>query len=187
MRSAAWVETLLALVLPPERAAAVAGDLMEDPPEGRPVWISVARIAAASVWQDLQTFLVPMAGAAAVWWFAYLFMSVAYTFFGNLVLYLLNHHTGLELLMDLPWPPPPPSPESWTGPFIWWAWVPFQAGGWMARCWPGREVSAWFVLAVFWILLAALTKIALPAIGLVQVFALAGAVNARRRGNLQAS
>ena len=182
MRRAALAESILALVLPRERAAAIAGDLMEDAPGALGFWTAISGVAWGSVRRDLETFAVPMAAGAAVWWIAYGFLSVCYTFIGNLVVYFMGHHTGLELLVDLPWPPPPPSPESWIGPLFWWGMIPYQIGASVARSWPGREVSAWAALIVVWPLLGYLTKTDLPALPLVQAFALAGALEARRRG-----
>lgn len=174
-------ESILALVLPPDRATAIAGDLIEDAPGPLGVWAAVLRIVCDYVWGDLRRFFLPMAAGAAAWWFLYAVQSVVYTFLGNLLVYLAGHHTGLELLTDLPWPPPPPSPDSWVGPLVWWAAMPYACARGMARRWPGREVAAWTALTVAWGAMSVVTKIPLPAVPVVPLFTLLGALDARRR------
>ncbi len=181
MRDAALAEAILSLVLAPDRAAEIAGDLLESERRPLALWTAVFRISAGYVWCELSRFFVPMAAGAAAFWLLYALQSLFYSFVGNLLVYVADHHTGLELVADLPWPPPPPSPESWVGPLMWGAVMPYLCARSLVRRWPGRELAAWTALTFAWVALSAITKTPMPALPLVQLFTLLGALDARRR------
>jgi hypothetical protein len=53
MPRARLAERILSLVVTPDRAASIVGDLVEASPAGRTLWTSVARIGISLLWKDV--------------------------------------------------------------------------------------------------------------------------------------
>ena len=109
MRKADVAEALLSLVGSPERARSFVGDLMEE--RGHGVlwfWRSVTRLWLAMLGRDVMTAPATMAIGCTIAWFVYMLFSAVLALIGYVVVtlawgiaYVLNNHTGLELLTDL--------------------------------------------------------------------------------------
>lgn len=88
MDSARIAEWILALVIPPDRAATTLGDWMEDARERGPVWFwsCVFRTVAAQVWSDLTDDPVFLATLALRAFFHNIFIALRAFFLFCLVL-----------------------------------------------------------------------------------------------------
>jgi hypothetical protein len=197
MRSGRAAQALLSLVLPEARAAAVVGDLLEDPAaRGLRFWVDVARTAAGALGRSLATAPPGMFGAAVVGWFVYMLASLLFTLAGVLLLYvvwallyLAASHTGVELITDaagwrVGWPDLDAAAPL-VGLVAMCLVAPFWFGRESARRFHGSEVTAGVIVALVWQLMAVLVPFALftrataaimPVIG---VCVIAGAVRAR--------
>ena len=183
MRRDVAAEWILRLVMSRERAAAVAGDLLEDS-AGRDsswFWISMAGTIASTVWRDAQTHAWQLAGVSAAGFFFQMILSVGANLAAWLVwtsVHFVRDHTGLELL--LPGASLPLSVPVWVTIFYLRLLVPFEVGRWVARRAPGRELSSGLVMMLLWPLLASLTKSPYE-FAWVSQFALLGAICERWR------
>jgi hypothetical protein len=201
VRKADLAETLLSLVGSTERAHAFVGDLIEERDRGRLwFWRSVTRLWFAMLGRDLMSAPVAMAICCAVAWFLYMLLSAALVLAGYVVVtlawgiaYVLNNHTGLELLTDalrirFAWPPIPDAATYAIQAAVLWAIAPFQIGRGSARYWRGHEVSLAVVMLFVWMVMAAFVPVVgigirvRPAmVPVIAMFVLAGALFERSR------
>jgi hypothetical protein len=120
VRKAAVAETLLSLVGSAERARSFVGDLIEEREHGRVLVLAIGDAPLArDARRDLLSAPLAMAISCIVAWFLYMLLSVVLALAGYVVVtlawgiaYVLNNHTGLELMTDLlrirfKWPPIP--------------------------------------------------------------------------------
>jgi hypothetical protein len=195
-------ELLLALVAPRDRAAAAVGDLLEDMPRrGRTwFWLSMLRTAAGCVWRDITAAPLRMAAAAAVGWFGYMLLVLLLLVVGYVLtvaawgaVYLITHHTGVELLADamrlrFEWAPVPPSVLrlcELTGVI---AIAPFYTGQIVAIEWKERAVAFTVMLSLVWAIMLTFAplvgmfgdRVSLGMLPLIEVFILGGVVTMRR-------
>lgn len=202
MRSDRLAEGILSLVAPDDRAASAVGDLVEEAPARGRVWFwwSVARLALSLLGRDLVSVPFTMAISSALAWFLYMGVSVVIAFAGYVlvtlawgVAYVLTHHTGLELLVDVlrvrfDWPPIP----AWTTyaiqASVLFAIAPFQIGRGSASHWRGHELSLVVVMLLTWSAMAEFLPFvgvgirATPSMMPIAVsFVLLGLVSERRR------
>ena len=163
MRKAAVAETLLSLVGSAERARSFVGDLMEEREHGRVwFWRSVTRLWLAMLGRDLLSAPIAMAICCIAAWFLYMLLSVVLALAGYVVVtlawgiaYVLNNHTGLELLTDLlrirfNWPPIPNVATYLIQAVVVFVIAPFHIGRSSARFWRGHEVSLAVVMLIIW-------------------------------------
>jgi hypothetical protein len=136
---------MLSLVVTPDRAASIVGDLVEASPSGRAPWISVACIAISLLWKDVSARpgrMLYLATAGAVMNFMFVAPFGGVIFFLGIVfvelgVMLLHHdveiavHTLLVCLAPCVAIP-----------------VPFMTGRWIARRSPGKELAPCFVLTM---------------------------------------
>jgi hypothetical protein len=161
MLRARLAETILAMTAPPDRAAAAVGDLLEDEQDSLFFWSAVARTASSMLWRELRSAHIRLVGFALLGWFVLLSFTGAGLFIGDLVvrigwamLYLMDNHTGLELLtewrnIDIPLRAPDIATK-WGGFLMGAAWLPFWAGIRFARAFPGRELVSWIAMMLAW-------------------------------------
>lgn len=201
MRKADVAETLLSLVGSPERARSFVGDLVEEGGRGRLwFWRSVARLWFAMLGRDLMSVPLAMAIGCVAAWFVYMLLSAVLVLAGYVVVtlawgiaYVLNNHTGLELLTDalrirFDWPPIPDAAMYVIQAAVLLAIAPFQIGRGSARYWRGHEVSVVIVMLFVWMAMAFFVPLvgigisARPAmVPVIVMFVLAGALFERFR------
>jgi hypothetical protein len=175
VRKADVAEALLSLVGSPERARSCVGDLIEESGHGAVwFWRSVTRLWLAMLGRDLMVAPLAMAIGCAAAWFVYMLLSAVLVLVGYVVVtlawgiaYVLNHHTGLELLTDalrvrFDWPPIPDAATYAIQAAVLLAIAPFQIGRGSARYWRGHEVSLAIVMLFVWMAMAAFV----PLVGL---------------------
>ena len=200
MRSDRLAETILSLVIAPDRSAAVVGDLVEGAGgRGRAwFWTSVARIALSSAGRDLLTKPVAMAVSAALAWFPYMALSLALALAGYVVAllawgvaYFVTNHTGLELLVSVvrlrfDWPPLPVGIGYAIQGIAFWAVAPFHIGRAAGLYWRGHELSISLVTMATWSAMSVLVPFVgvgvrsnLSAMPLILTFVLLGALSER--------
>lgn len=168
MRKADVAETLLSLVGSAERARSFVGDLMEESDRGRVwFWRAVTRLWLAMLGRDLLTAPLAMAISCVAAWFLYMLLSAVLALAAYVVVtlawgmaYVLNNHTGLELLTDLvrirfDWPPIPDAATYLIQAVVLFAIAPFHIGRGSARFFRGHEVSLAVVMLVVWTAMAA--------------------------------
>ena len=170
MRSDRLAEAILSLVAPPDHAASVVGDLMEDGAARNAFWFwrSVTRFAMRRLGRDLASLFVPMAASAAFSWFLYMGVSLVFALVGYVALtlawglaYILSQHTGVELLTDflrlrLDWPPLPPWSTYALQTVVFFAITPFCIGRASAGHWRGHELGLVIVMQVIWLAMSVL-------------------------------
>ena len=112
MLDARLAETIIVLVAPPQRAAAIVGDLLERVPRRGETWfwVSVVRTVVATVWQQIGEAPIRMAMNAILVWFGYMLaIAMLLLIFGASLIMLglgwdvLANHTAVELLARA-WP-----------------------------------------------------------------------------------
>ena len=165
MRNARIAEWILAQMFPADRAAAIAGDLLEDAASRGSGWFwrSVAETVFRSAWRELLACRGQLAAIVGGSFFLLVFLTLVASLLPPLlwsVLLLLRNHTGVELIYSS-YILPSTAPEAFARAVIG-LWVqmlvPFQIGRWAARRAVGRERLTWAVMIVGWSILAAWTK-----------------------------
>ena len=151
MRRADAAELILSLVTSPERATAIAGDLLEDAERAGSFWLAVARTAAGQLWGQLATNRTGL-GRAILRTFlmtlGFVMLGVVLMFVGLFCLIaVLKVGFGRDL----------PAMGSPAITVLFYVGVNIAVGRRIARRWPGREclVSFSFVLVMHGIALAA--------------------------------
>ncbi len=163
-------------------------------------WRSLTRIWLSQLGRDLLTAPFTMAVSSAIAWFLYMGLSLVLAFSAYVavtlvwgVAYLLTHHTGLELVVDLlrlriAWPPIPDAATWAIQAIVLFAIAPFQIGRAIAPYWRGHELSLAIVMLVIWTTMAVFVPLvgvgisASPAMMPVAVmFVLGGALGQRVR------
>jgi hypothetical protein len=202
MRDDRFAESILALVTTPDRASAAIGDLMEDLPHRSKFWfwLSTLRTAAGCVLRDLRAAPLRMAGAGIVGWFGYMLLALVLILVGYIltsvawaVLYVMTHHTGLELLSDLlhlrfEWEPPPQSVRVFSETAVMIVIAPFYVGQIAAIEWKERAVAFTVMLVLVWsVLLTVLPfkgmfgdRVSLMMLPAIELFLFVGVVKMRR-------
>ena len=173
MRSVRIAESILSLVSPSQRAAALAGDLAEESGARGSVWFwtAVVRATVALVGLEIRRAPVRLAAFGVLSWFIYMLISVVLvivSFAGGTLLwaiaYVFDNHTGLELLTTAL----SARIESWIPPRIVLyglellmlvAAAPFQVGRMAARWWAGRELVAWIAVIALWPVMGSLVPL----------------------------
>ena len=163
MRSDRLAHRILALVVPGDRAAAIAGDLIESADTRGPrwYWLSLIRVVVAVLCQDAMRTPIHMAAFAAGTWLLYMvvtFVTMAIGVFASVILwgaaYVFANHTGVELLttwLGVRVGLGPPAEAVWFVQVLMLAAVaPFQTGRLAARWWPGRELTVALVMSIVW-------------------------------------
>lgn len=160
---AALAERLLRLVEPPERVAAMIGDLIEMA-EARSRWRFWRSVLGTAVWllaAQIAGGGAALIGTALAGWFAFMAASVVLTVIcviggaaGWAVVSLVPGLTGFERLLDafrlrVQWPP------LLSLPVFWMQVLPILTIRVGARWWPGRELPLAVVCAFVWAVLAA--------------------------------
>ena len=143
MRRGDVAEAILSLAASRERAAAMAGDFVEDTTmSGGQFWWLVARTAMAQAWRQLAASPRAVAGVAIRGMLAELGIVLAACVAYALLLLVAISVLRVGFTRDVP---------DWA---VWGlAWlvshlaVPFQVGWWMARRWPGQEGAGSLALA----------------------------------------
>jgi hypothetical protein len=135
MRSGALAESILALVMTPDRAASTVGDLLEEETSRLAFWRSIAWTAVSVVWCDLSTAPLSMLGLAMYGFvIAIVISALLGGVAGLMIAGLASTVPGLSLnafvLVSVG--------LSWAGSF--------GAGMLLAHRAKGREVAACFVL-----------------------------------------
>ena len=139
MRKAAFAEIVLALVMPPERAAATAGDLLESSRGPLSFLIALARTALGAIFEQMSL------GTAAKAFFLTTGMNIA----GRLLVGTTLVAAG-RLVPGLAWMGPLVGISFlFVAPVI----VGRLAAGWM----PGREMAVWMTAVAVVLLAAPLT------------------------------
>ena len=201
MPSDRLAETILSLVIAPDRSAAAVGDLVEEA-DGRGrawFWTSVARIALSSAGRDLLTKPVAMAVSAALAWFPYMALSLVLALAGYVVAslawgvaYFVTHQTGLELLVSVlrlrfDWTPLPAGIAYAIQAIAFWVVAPFHIGRAAGLFWRGHELSISLVTMATWSAMSVLVpfvgvgvKANLSAMPLILTFVLLGALSERK-------
>ena len=170
MRRDRLAEAILSLVAPPDHAAAVVGDLMEDGAARNAFrfWQSVARVAVRRLGRDLVSLFVPMAASAAFSWFLYMGISLVFALVGYVALtlawglaYVLSQHTGVDLLTDflrlrLDWPPLPQWATYALQAVVFFAITPICIGRVSAGHWRGHELALVIIVQVIWLAMSVL-------------------------------
>ncbi len=144
MHKAEVAEWVLSLVVSQERAAAIVGDLMEsDESSGRvSFWCQIARTVVSMLWNGIAGNPRWMLGLA----FRGMLVEFGLTFLYFVPLMILQYALFRGLL--------PERAVSIIRPLSWLASLAaeFQAGRWLARRAPGRELAACLWIAFAWIL-----------------------------------
>jgi hypothetical protein len=162
---ARFAETVIALVAPPERAAAIIGDLLERVPRRGETWfwLSVVRTLVATVWQQTGEAPIRMAMHAILGWFGYMLMAAMLLFIAGISLTMLllawdvlGNHTGVELLKDA-WPFSTSVEVDHQNPlwraielFIAAVLAPYLSGHRVVDLWEERGVAFTLVLGMLW-------------------------------------
>jgi len=202
MRRYRLAERLLSLVGPADRAASAIGDLMEEA-DGRGrfrFWRSVLWLWLSMFGRSLIAAPLTMAVSGVIGWFLYMILSLVLAFAGYVVVtlgwgagYVITHHTGLELLLDVfkvryDWPPIPPGATWLIQAVVLFVIAPFVIGRGNSVYWRGRELSTTLVLLIIWTAMAKLVPIvgvgisARPSmVPVIVMFMLAGALFERFR------
>jgi hypothetical protein len=169
-QAAHWV---LGLLAPRERAAAIAGDLLEDA-GGRSrlwFWTTLTRVAVALLYTDARRTPFPLLAFAVLTWLAFMLVSVLLIALGMagaallwVVAYVFSHHTGVELItsyfrLRVDWGLPPAAMLYVVELVMLAIAAPFQTGRFAARCWPQRELAAATMMAVTWPMMATLVPL----------------------------
>ena len=152
------------MVVPGDRAGAIAGDLIEfaDTRGPRWYWLSLIRVVLAVLFQDAMRTPIHLAAFAAATWLVYMIvtaLTMVVAMFVSVILwgaaYVFANHTGVELLTN------------WLGLRVEWGFLsdeslsfvkvlmlaavaPFQTGQMAARRWPGRELTVALVMSMVW-------------------------------------
>src|SRR5688572_25918398 len=109
VRSARLAHRILAMVVPGDRAAAIAGDLVEsaDTRGRRWYWLSLIRVVFAVLCQDAMRIPFHIAAFATVTWLVYMVvtaLTMVVAMFVSVILwgaaYVFANHTGVELLTN---------------------------------------------------------------------------------------
>src|SRR5688500_17228647 len=207
MREALFAQHALAMVMPPDRAAAVGGDLLELPPRSRAwFWRSIAGVGLGCIVRDLAADPVRMALAAVVTWFGYMTATLLLLFaayLGAMLLWyagtILGPHTGLELLAGLVPPDLADGIESsrfmtFVEAGIVLALAPFLTGRRIGDLWKERAIGFITALAIVWSSLVVLvpfvafsSRVGWSSLGVVLLFMLLGAIAQRRAALTTAS
>ena len=200
MREDVFAQRALAVVMPPDRAAAVVGDLLEGPPRTRAwFWRSIAGVGISCIVRDMAAAPVRMTLSAVVTWFGYLMATLLLLFaayLGAMVLWdaatILGPHTGLELLAGLVPPDLADGIESsrfMTGieAGIVFALAPFLTGRRIGDLWKERAIAFVTAVAIVWSPLVVLvpfvavsSRVGWSSLGVVLLFMLLGAIAQRR-------
>jgi hypothetical protein len=163
-------QRILSLVVPAERAAAIVGDLVEAASHrGRSwFWTSLARVAAASLCQDVLRAPLRFAAFAAISWFVYMVVGlvliavgIASSFPLWVIAYFFSNHTGVELVTDwlgvrVEWGMPAPGLMRVVELMMLAVAAPFLTGRLAACWWPQRELAAALAMSAIWPLMALL-------------------------------
>ena len=150
MRSAQIAEWILSLVMSPDRAAATVGDLIEDAvrPGGLSFWIRVLRTGLAMLWREFSQDPAAMMGLAVRGFLLQCAFLLGFVVFVAVVAAFAAFFAGL--IWD---PVRSPNPlavklAQILGYVAAGAVVPFQAGRWMARRSPGKELAPSVALTI---------------------------------------
>lgn len=168
MPDAGLAETVITLVAPPERAAAIVGDLLERVPlRGETwFWVSVMRTVVATVWQQIGEAPIRMAMHAILVWFGYMLAIAMLLFIAGAGLIMLGlawdvlaNHTVIELLTRV-WPfstsfDVDHSNRLWRAVELFIAAVlaPYLSGHRVVDLWQERAVAFTVMLAGVWLML----------------------------------
>ena len=166
-------EALLSLVAPADHAASTVGDLMEEADARGRLWFwqFVVRIALSLLARDLLAAPLAMVAASAFTWFLYMGLCLVLGLGGYVVViliwggaYILAHHTGLELLVDLlrlrfDWPPIPAWMTYAIQAVVLFAIAPLQIGRSSAPHFRGHELSLVLVMLLIWSAMAVFAPI----------------------------
>jgi hypothetical protein len=164
VRSGRLAHRILAMVVPSERAAAIAGDLIESADTRGPrwYWLSLIRVVVAVLCQDAMRTPVYIAAFAAATWLVYMIVTALTMFvamFLSVILwgaaYVFANHTGVELLINwlgvrVEWGFPSDDSLSFVRVLMLTAVAPFQTGQMAARRWPGQELTVALVMSMVW-------------------------------------
>jgi hypothetical protein len=164
VRSGRLAHRILAMVVPGDRAAAIAGDLIESADTRGPrwYWLSLVRVVCAVLWQDAMRTPVHIAAFAAVTWLVYMvvtavtmFLALFASVIGWSIAYIFANHTGVELLTDwlgvrVEWGAPSSEAVWLVEMLMLTAVAPFHTGRLAARWWPGRELTIALVMSLVW-------------------------------------
>jgi hypothetical protein len=151
MRRVAIAEWILSCTMPQERAGAAAGDLAEVSGE-LSFWTGLSRCVVSASFRNLAEAPLSFLWTALLLWFAFLVASAIYAFCGWLAwvfLYVFDHHTGLELIADIPFVPPA-GLAGFVGLVLLPAAAAWKMGADLARKSPGRELASWYSIVVVW-------------------------------------
>ena len=173
MRRDRVAEALLSLVAPADHAASTVGDLMEETDARGRLWFwqSVVRVALSLLARDLLAAPLAMVAASAFTWFLYMGLCLVFGLGGYVVVtliwggaYILAHHTGLELLVDLlrlrfDWPPIPAWMTYAIQAVVLFAIAPLQIGRSSAPHFRGHELSLVLVMLLIWSAMAVFAPI----------------------------
>ena len=173
MRRDRVAEALLSLVAPADHAASTVGDLMEEADARGRLWFwqSVVRVALSLLARDLLAAPLAMVAASAFTWFLYMGLCLVLGLGGYVVVtliwggaYILAHHTGLELLVDLlrlrfDWPPIPAWMTYAIQAVVLFAIAPLQIGRSSAPHFRGHELSLVLVMLLIWSAMAVFAPI----------------------------
>ena len=202
MRRDRVAEALLSLVAPADHAASTVGDLMEEADARGRLWFwqSVVRVALSLLARDLLAAPLAMVAASAFTWFLYMGLCLVLGLGGYVVVtliwggaYILAHHTGLELLVDLlrlrfDWPPIPAWMTYAIQAVVLFAIAPLQIGRSSAPHFRGHELSLVLVMLLLWSAMAVFAPIvgigiaATPCtMPVIATFVLLGILMERRR------
>jgi len=144
MRKARLAERMLSLVVTPDSAASIVGDLVEVSPGGRTPWISVARIGISLLWKDVSARpgrMLCLATAGAAMNLIILAPFGATIFLVTILLGLLGARLNGEVTIAV------------NTVFVCLAIsaavpAPFMTGRWIARRSPGRELAPCLTLTI---------------------------------------
>jgi hypothetical protein len=201
MRRDRFAEALLSLVAPADHAASTVGDLIEEADARGRLWFwqSVVRVALSLLARDLLAAPLAMVAASAFTWFLYMGLCLVLGLGGYVVVtliwggaYILAHHSGLELLVDLlrlrfDWPPIPAWMTYAIQAVVLFAIAPLQIGRSSAPHFRGHELSLVLVMLLIWSAMAVFAPIVGIGIAatprmmpVVVTFVLIGLLSARR-------
>jgi len=203
MPDAALAERLLSLVMRPERAAAVIGDLLEHVPRRSQAWfwLALTRTGCACVAGDVMAAPLSLAFGAAIVWFAYMVVVILLGLALQLVLLILGlafnvgaAHTGVELvagaLTSFVYRIAPSGLASPAELLVIVAVAPYLTGTRLAQIWRERAVAFVAVVGVVWFGLVTLVPLAAVThrvgrghLPVILLFMLAGVARAMRPGS----
>ena len=202
MPDAGLAERLLSLVMRPERAAAVIGDLLERVPRRGQAWfwLALTRTGVACVAHDVMAAPLSLAFGAAIAWFAYMFVVILLGLAVQLVLLILGlvfnvaaAHTGVELvagaLTSFVHRIAPSGLASPAELLVIVTVAPYLTGTRLAQIWRERAIALVAVVGVVWFGLVTLVPLAAVAhrvgrghLPVILLFMLAGVARAMRPG-----